>query len=243
MAVEPIFYGGTLSGRLIAVAARDDMTATMRLDALLSHEDEDVFAQREEAWTALSVGVEWAARALDTVGVRGTDTTPIGDSEGAFARGQHLGGQLFELSQLQGRHDRKPPGPSRPSPPARNTLIASRGVRRIMRVARDDRRHGGHERSGHSIGDEVVGGAKASSTRGKKAIRSFSMAYVGFRWARSPVWKRYEDRKWDRRRPKTPVFAGSLTVRPDLDSCLLGGGGVGRALVRARLGLPRGRRT
>ena len=28
-----------------------------------------------------------------------------------------------------------------------------------MRVARDDRRHGGHERSGRSIGDEVVGGA------------------------------------------------------------------------------------
>lgn len=111
MAVEPIFYGGTLSGRLIAVAARDDMTATMRLDALLSHEDEDVFAQREEAWTALSVGVEWAARALDTVGVRGTDTTPIGDSEGAFARGQHLGGQLFELSQLQGRHVASHQGP------------------------------------------------------------------------------------------------------------------------------------
>jgi hypothetical protein len=106
MAVEPIFYGGTLGGRLIAVAARDDMTAAARLDTFLSREDEDVFVQRDEAWTALSVGVEWAARALDTVGVGGTDTTPIGDSEGAFARGQHLGGQLFKLSQLQGRHDR-----------------------------------------------------------------------------------------------------------------------------------------
>jgi hypothetical protein len=30
-----------------------------------------------------------------------------------------------------------------------------------MRVARDDRRHGGHERSGRSIGDEVVGGAES----------------------------------------------------------------------------------
>jgi hypothetical protein len=106
MAVEPIFYGGTLRGRLIAAATRDDMTATARLDALLSREDEDVFAQREEAWTALSVGVEWAARALDWVGVGGTDTTQIRDSEAAFARGQHLNGQLFKLSQLQGRHDR-----------------------------------------------------------------------------------------------------------------------------------------
>jgi hypothetical protein len=106
MAVEPLFYGGTLGGRLVAVATRDDMAATARLDALLSREDEDVFAQRAEAWTALSVGVEWAARALDSVGVSGTDTTPIGDSEAAFARGQHLNGQLFMLSQLRGRHDR-----------------------------------------------------------------------------------------------------------------------------------------
>ncbi len=106
MAVKPLFYGGTLGDRLIAVAARDDMTASARLDALRSREDEDVFAQREEAWTALSVGVEWAARALDSVGVDGTDTTPIRDSEAAFARGQHLGSQLFKLSQLQGRHDR-----------------------------------------------------------------------------------------------------------------------------------------
>lgn len=52
------------------------------------------------------MGVEWAARALDSVGVSGTDTTPIGDSEAAFARGQHLNGQLFMLSQLRGRHDR-----------------------------------------------------------------------------------------------------------------------------------------
>ncbi len=106
MAVEPLFYRGTLGERLIAVAARDDMTAAARLDALRSREDEDLFAQREEAWTALGVGVEWAARALDSVGVGGTDTTPIGDSEEAFARGQHLGAQLFKLSQLQGRHDR-----------------------------------------------------------------------------------------------------------------------------------------
>jgi hypothetical protein len=106
MAVEPLFYGGTLGERLIAVAARDDMSAAARLDALRSREDEDVFAQREEAWTAISVGVEWAARALDSVGVEGTDTTPIGDSEAAFARGQHLDGQLFKLSQLQDRHDR-----------------------------------------------------------------------------------------------------------------------------------------
>jgi hypothetical protein len=106
MAVEPIFYGGTLRGHFIAAATRDDMTATARLDALLSRDDEDLFAQREQAWTALTVGVEWAARALDSVGVAGTDTTPIGDSEAAFARGQHLSAQQFKLSQLQGRHDR-----------------------------------------------------------------------------------------------------------------------------------------
>ena len=82
------------------------MVATARLDALLSREDQDLFAQREQAWTALSVGVEWAARALDSIGVGGTDTTPIGDSEAAFARGQHLGAQMFNLSRLQGRHDR-----------------------------------------------------------------------------------------------------------------------------------------
>lgn len=106
MAVDPTFYGATLGGRLIAVAARDDMTAAARLDALLRREDQDLFAQREQAWTALSVGVEWAARALDSIGVGGTDMTPIGDSEAAFARGQHLGAQMFNLSRLQGRHDR-----------------------------------------------------------------------------------------------------------------------------------------
>lgn len=104
--MEPIFYGGTLGGRLVAVAARDDMTAAARLDALVNREDEDLRAQREQAWTALSVGVEWAARALDSVGVEGTDTTPVRDSEAAFARGQHLDRQVFKLSQLQGRHDR-----------------------------------------------------------------------------------------------------------------------------------------
>ena len=106
MAADPTFYRASLGGRLIAVAAREDMVATARLDALLSREDQDLFAQREQAWTALSVGVEWAARALDSIGVGGTDTTPIGDSEAAFARGQHLGAQMFNLSRLQGRHDR-----------------------------------------------------------------------------------------------------------------------------------------
>lgn len=31
MVVEPLFYGGTLRGHLIAAATRDDMTATARL--------------------------------------------------------------------------------------------------------------------------------------------------------------------------------------------------------------------
>ncbi len=106
MAVEPIFYGGTLRGFFIAAATRDDAVAAERLDPLVHDENEDVFAQREEAWTALSVGIEWAAKALDSVGVDGTDTTLIRDSEAAFVRGQHLGEQLFKLSQLQGFHDR-----------------------------------------------------------------------------------------------------------------------------------------
>lgn len=69
MAVEPIFYGATLRDRLIAAATRDDEGAAVRLDALLHGENEDPIAQREEAWTALSVAIHWAARALKTVGV------------------------------------------------------------------------------------------------------------------------------------------------------------------------------
>lgn len=78
----------------------------MRLEPLLHGQDEDPIAQREEAWTGLSVAIHWAAKALKAVGVDGTDTTPIHDSETAFSRAQHLEGQLFALSQIPGFHDR-----------------------------------------------------------------------------------------------------------------------------------------
>src|ERR1700691_4254612 len=33
-------------------------------------------------------------------------------------------------------------------------------------------------------------------------IHTCGMAYTGFRRARNPAWTRYEDRRWDRRRPE-----------------------------------------
>lgn len=104
--MEPIFYGGTLRGRFIAAATRRDETAAQRLSLLVDGE-EDLAAQREDAWVILSAGIQWAARALASSGVTGTDETPIQDSEDAFGRAQHLERQLFTLSQLPGFHDRE----------------------------------------------------------------------------------------------------------------------------------------
>ncbi len=106
MAVEPIFYGGTLRDRFIAAATRQNETAAQRLNALADSE-EGLGAQREDAWAVLSAGIQWAARALAFAGVTGTDETPIRDSEAAFGRAQHLERQLFALSQRPGFHDRE----------------------------------------------------------------------------------------------------------------------------------------
>jgi hypothetical protein len=76
------------------------------LSALVDGHD-DLIAQREDAWAVLSTGIQWAARALQKAGVSGTDDTPIRDSDAAFARAQHLGRQLFALSQLPEYHDRE----------------------------------------------------------------------------------------------------------------------------------------
>jgi hypothetical protein len=61
----------------------------------------------KDAWAVLSTAIQWAARALASAGVTGTDETPIRDSETAFARAQHLERQLFALSQLPEFHDRE----------------------------------------------------------------------------------------------------------------------------------------
>ncbi len=106
MTVEGIFLGATLRDRFVAAAARDDETAAQRL-APLTDERDDLTAQRNDAWALLSTGVEWAARALTSAGVNGTDQTPIGDSDTAFQRAQHLEQQLFTLSQVPGFHDRE----------------------------------------------------------------------------------------------------------------------------------------
>lgn len=106
MAVDPIFYGFTLRDRFVAAATRGDEAAAQRLSSLLDDHG-DLVAQREDAWAVLSTAIQWAARALASAGVTGTDETPIRDSETAFARAQHLERQLFALSQLPEFHDRE----------------------------------------------------------------------------------------------------------------------------------------
>ncbi len=90
----------------MAAATRDDETPAERL-APLTDEPDDLTAQRNDAWALLSTGVGWAARALTSAGVNGTDQTPMSDSETAFQRAQRLEQQLFTLSQVPGFHDRE----------------------------------------------------------------------------------------------------------------------------------------
>ncbi|HEX4836948.1 MAG TPA: hypothetical protein VFV03_00265 [Solirubrobacteraceae bacterium] len=104
MADESLFQGGTLRDRFVAAVSRDDETIAQRLDPLLPGPT-DLHAQRDEAWRLLSAGGVWAARALSSVGIDGTDERPIGDSDAAFERAQHLDRQLWKLSQQTGFND------------------------------------------------------------------------------------------------------------------------------------------
>jgi hypothetical protein len=104
MADESLYLGGTIRDRFLAVVAHNHETAAQRL-APLADGPEDLRDQREEAWRLLSDGVRWAGQALRSVGVEGTDETPIRDAESAFNRAQHLDVQLLKLSQLEGYND------------------------------------------------------------------------------------------------------------------------------------------
>lgn len=104
MAVENLFQGATVRDRFVSAVARNDETAAQRLTSSLPG-PEDPHAQRDEAWELLSADVQWAAEALKSVGITGTDASPIRDSDTAFERAQHLDRQLWQLGQRPGFHD------------------------------------------------------------------------------------------------------------------------------------------
>jgi hypothetical protein len=106
MAVESLFQGATLRDRFVAAVARDDETAAHLLTPTAGG-PEDPNAQRNDAWKLLTAGARWAGAALDSIGLTGTSTAPIRDSEAAFQRAQHLDRKLWELSQQGGFHDRE----------------------------------------------------------------------------------------------------------------------------------------
>jgi hypothetical protein len=104
MADESLFVGGTMRERFAAVLGRTDETAAQRLDPLLPG-PEGLHEQREEAWDLLTHGVKWAAEALCSVGIEGTDESPIRDADAAFNRAQHLDGQMLTLGLRDGYRD------------------------------------------------------------------------------------------------------------------------------------------
>jgi hypothetical protein len=104
MADESLYLGGTIRERFIAAVAQHDETVAQRLEPLVDG-PEDLRRQREEAWDLLSEGVRWAAKALTSVAVDGTDASPIRDADAAFNRAQHLDEQLLKLSQLDRFND------------------------------------------------------------------------------------------------------------------------------------------
>jgi len=101
---ESLYLGGTIRERFLAVLARGDETVAQRLEPLVDG-PEDLRRQREEAWDLLSSGARWAAKALSSVGVDGTDESPIRDADAGFNRAQHLDVQLLKLSQLDRHND------------------------------------------------------------------------------------------------------------------------------------------
>jgi hypothetical protein len=102
---ERVDLDATIRDRFLETVARRGRDLARELEPL-AEAGESLDDQREDAWRLLSEGVKWAAMALDSVGVNGTDISPIGDSEAAFDRGQHLDAQVFKLSQLPQRNDR-----------------------------------------------------------------------------------------------------------------------------------------
>jgi hypothetical protein len=104
MADETLFQGGTLRELFIAAVSRYDETIAQRLEPFVTGPT-DLHAQRDEAWRLLSAGGVWAARALSSVGIDGTSERPIGDSDAAFERAQHLDSQLWKLGQQTGFND------------------------------------------------------------------------------------------------------------------------------------------
>src|ERR1700693_3877529 len=104
MADESLYLGGTIRERFIAVVTQHDETAAKRLEPLIDG-PEDLRRQREEAWDLLSEGARWAAKALTSAGVDGTDASPIRDADAASNRAQHLDVQLLKLSQLDRYND------------------------------------------------------------------------------------------------------------------------------------------
>jgi hypothetical protein len=104
MADEGIYLGATLRDRFLAAVTPGRETAAQRLTPV-AEDAEDLRQQREEAWRLLSEGARWAAKALASVGVDGTDERPIRDPDAAFDRAQHLDVQLLKLSQLDQYHD------------------------------------------------------------------------------------------------------------------------------------------
>ena len=104
MRAGSLFLGATLRDRFVAAATRDDEGAARRLTPFLNGST-GLDSQRDEAWELLSAGSRWAARALQSVGVEGSDETPVRHSQAAFDRAQHLETQSWQLSQMPGFHD------------------------------------------------------------------------------------------------------------------------------------------
>jgi hypothetical protein len=104
MADENLYLGPTVLDRFVAATSRDDENEAQRL-AQLAPGPEDLDIQRAEAWSLLSAGNGWAARALDSVGISDTNDRPVHDPEAAFERAQHLDQQLWKLNQESGSHD------------------------------------------------------------------------------------------------------------------------------------------
>lgn len=96
--------GTTLGDGLVGTIAHVDPAAAQDLKQVIEP-NAALVTQRDQAWELLSAAVQWAAKALEQVGVEGTDATPVRDSDSAFAHAQDLEQQSYELTQKAGFHD------------------------------------------------------------------------------------------------------------------------------------------